>query len=141
MNIKWTMASLAFVLSAGLATQAPARNLVVNGSFEPQTPGGSGLAGWSIGGKSTDTPMPLPPVAIAYGQNSRYPTGAQGEAEEIAPWSVRARSAWLGRMPASAAVGRRIRSGALMGRDTRRSARIWQGGALGGPAKQPMQAP
>jgi hypothetical protein len=74
------MASLALALSAGLATQAAARNLVVNGSFEPQTPGGSGLAGWSIGGKSTDTPMPLPPVAIAYGQNSRYPTGAQGEA-------------------------------------------------------------
>ena len=83
MNIKWTMASLAFMLSAGLATQAPARNLVVNGSFEPQTPGGSGLAGWSIGCKSTDTPMPLPPVAIAYGQNSRYPTGAQGEAVPV----------------------------------------------------------
>jgi hypothetical protein len=80
MNMRWATAGLALALGAGLATQAAAENLVINGSFEPQTPGGSGLAGWSIGGKSTDTPMPLPPVAIAYGQYSRYPTGAQGEA-------------------------------------------------------------
>lgn len=71
LRTRWSMVSLlTSTLAAFATTPAAAQNLVKNGSFE------NGLSGFTVGGVASDGYLP---VAIAYGQASAYPTGAQGE--------------------------------------------------------------
>jgi hypothetical protein len=73
------MKRIAFAAVAAVLATSPAlaaTNLVTNGSFE------SGLAGWTIGGTDTDSPL-RPPAAIFYNSATAYPTGAFGEAVPV----------------------------------------------------------
>jgi hypothetical protein len=73
------MKTFAFAAVAAILASSPAAaatNLVSNGSFE------NGLAGWTIGGTDTDSPV-RPPAAIFYGAAQPYPTGAFGEAVPV----------------------------------------------------------
>ena len=60
--------------SVSFASPVLAQNAVNNGSFEGPT--GAPPVGWTVSGTASDGYLP---VAIAYGQASGYPNGAQGE--------------------------------------------------------------